>query len=133
MMHVKSFVNWKALCIYSTPPTHSLSSVRIESRITVPSVTSSTLGEMKLWIGKSGHPSEVGCEQNCLPTEPAGVRARQDGWRLYGALQLTKYIGICHLVASQPPCEAGSWTALSLLVKREKGVFREVNKLPKVT
>lgn len=88
---------------------------------------------MKLWTGKSGHPSEVGCEQNHLPAEPARVWARQDGLSLYGALQLTKYIDICHLVASQPPYEAGRWTALSLLGKRKNGVLREVNKLPKVT
>lgn len=117
MMHVKHFVNWKALCIYSTPPTHFPSSVRIESRITVPCVAFSTLGEMKLWTGKSGHPSEVSCEQNCLPAEAAGVQAREDGLSLYRALQLTKHIDICHLVASQPPYEAGGWTALSLLVK----------------
>lgn len=130
MMHVKHFVNWKALCIYSTPPTHSPSSVRIESRITVLCVAPSTLGEMKLWTGKSGHPSEVGCEQNRLPAE---VWVTQDGLSLYGALQFTKYMSICHLVASQPPYEAGRWTALSLLVKRKTVVFREVNKLSKVT
>lgn len=50
----------------------------MESRITVPCVASSTLGEMKLPTGKRGHPSEVCGEESQVragvePGEMAGV------------------------------------------------------------
>lgn len=68
----------ETLCELESLP-HNPSSVRIESRITVPHVASSTLGEMELWTGKSGHPSKVCCEQNHLSAE-SGLQAGQARW-----------------------------------------------------
>lgn len=128
MRHERCFVDWIALCIYSTAPKRSLWLVRMESRITVPCVASSTLGKMKLPTGKRGHPSEACSKESQVragvePGEMAGVCI----WHY--ALQSTRTSVIW--LAPQPSYKAASVD--SFILARQERKLRLPRRMSKVT
>lgn len=103
----------------------------MESRITVPRVASSTLGEMKLTTRKQGHPSEVCGEEiqvraGVEPGEMAGVCME------HCALQSTRTSVIWF--APQPSYKAASVDSFILAdQKRKLRLPRRMSKLTKIS
>lgn len=103
----------------------------MESRITVPRIASSTLGEMKLPTGKLGHPSEVCGEESQVragvePGEMAGVCMG------HYALQSTRTSVIW--LAPQPSYKAASVDSFILADQKKKlRLLRRLSKLTKIS